>query len=173
MELETPYFWTSTINSWNHLLKDDSYKQIIIQSLQWLCNKNLVAIYGFTIMDNHVHFIWEQLKMNGKEYPKNSFEKFTAHKFQEHLRITGSAKLSRFEHRTVDRNYLFWQRDPLAIEILGRTMLIQKLNYIHNNPLQDHWKLVTDPILYKYSSANYYETGFDEFNILTHYMERF
>jgi hypothetical protein len=30
-------------------------------------------------MDNHIHVLWEQLKMNGKETPKESFEKFTGH----------------------------------------------------------------------------------------------
>lgn len=173
MELGIPYFWTSTLNNWNHLLKDDAYKKIIIKSLQWLCNKNLLAIYGFVIMPNHVHFIWEQLQLNGKEYPKNSFQKFTAHKFQQQLRATNDAGLNYFEHRSIDRDYQFWQRDPLAIEILGRNMAIQKLNYIHYNPLQEHWKLVNDPVNYKYSSARYYETGLDEFGILTHYMDRF
>jgi hypothetical protein len=30
------YFWTATINGWRHLLKNDEYKDIIIDSLQHL-----------------------------------------------------------------------------------------------------------------------------------------
>ncbi len=37
-------------------------------------------------MDNHIHFLWEQLKMNGKETPKESFEKYTGHTFLKELR---------------------------------------------------------------------------------------
>jgi putative transposase len=37
-------------------------------------------------MDNHMHVLWEQLKMNGKETPKESFEKFTGHMFVKKLK---------------------------------------------------------------------------------------
>ena len=51
---------------------------IVVDSLQWLVQKGLVKIYGYVIMPNHIHLMWEQLQMNGKKFPKNSFEKFTA-----------------------------------------------------------------------------------------------
>ena len=46
-------------------------------SLQWLVQNGLVRIYGDVIMPNHIHLLWEQLKMNSKELPKSSFEKYT------------------------------------------------------------------------------------------------
>jgi REP element-mobilizing transposase RayT len=52
-------------------------KMIIIESFQWLVQHELVNIYGYVVMDNHIHVLWEQLKMNGKESPKESFEKYT------------------------------------------------------------------------------------------------
>ncbi len=81
-ELNAVYFWTITIKDWIPLLKNDSYKEIIISSLTWLCNKKLIEIYGYVIMPNYIHLLWQQLAMNGKEFPKNSFEKYTAHLFQ-------------------------------------------------------------------------------------------
>ena len=72
-ELNAVYFWMITIKEWIHLLKTDDYKAIIIESLKWFCEKELVRIYGFVILPNHIHLLWEQLKMNGKEFPKNSF----------------------------------------------------------------------------------------------------
>jgi hypothetical protein len=77
-ELNEIYFWTITINKWNHLLQNDDNKLIVFSSLQWLVQNKLVDIYGYVIMPNHIHLLWQQLKMNGKEFPKNSFEKFTA-----------------------------------------------------------------------------------------------
>ena len=50
---------------------------IVINSLQWLVQNKLVKIYGYVIMPNHIHLMWEQLNMNGAAFPKNSFEKFT------------------------------------------------------------------------------------------------
>ena len=55
-------------------------------SFQWLMQHELVYIYGYVIMPNHIHVLWEQLKMNGKEIPKESFEKFTGHMFLKHLK---------------------------------------------------------------------------------------
>ena len=170
-ELNHPYFWTITIKNWIHILQTDDYKNIIIESLQWLCEKELIHIYGYVIMPNHLHLLWSQLKMNGKEFPKNSFEKFTSHQFKLKLQKENPGELKQFVVDASDRNYNFWQRDPLAIKILNREMALQKLNYMHYNPLQEHWKLCNSPEEYRYSSASFYEKGEDEFKILTHYMD--
>jgi putative transposase len=168
--LNEVYFWTITINNWQKLLLNDTYKYIIINSLQWLCQKGLVKIYGYVIMPNHVHLLWEQVKMNGTELPKTSFEKFTAHQF---LQKTDAGELAKFKVAASDRQHNFWQRDPLAVLITSRAMASQKLEYIHNNPLQPHWSLCSVPEAYRFSSAGFYMNQQDEFNILTHYADVF
>ena len=65
-ELNEVYFWTLTINQWIHLLGTDEYKMLIMESLKWLHAKELVRIYGYVIMPNHIHLLWEQLNLNGK-----------------------------------------------------------------------------------------------------------
>ena len=165
------YFWTSVIKDWKHLLDNDGMKMIIIQSFQWLVQHELVYIYGYVIMNNHIHVLWEQLKMNGKETPKESFEKYTGHMFLKELRKEGKS-LNDYATKQKDRNYLFWQRDPLAIIIRDRAMAGEKLDYMHYNPLQPHWQLSNEPAGYKFSSAKFYENGEDEFKILTHYMDK-
>ena len=70
-----------------------------------------------------------------------------------------------------DRKYQFWKRDPLAISITSKKALLQKLDYIHNNPVQEKWKLADLPENYRWSSAAFYLTGKDEFGFLTHYDE--
>jgi len=77
--------------------------------------------------------------------------------------------LKLFQVNSADRKYQFWQRNTLDIEIFSDNMFEQKLNYIHSNPLQQHWQLVDDPVNYRYSSATYYEKNIDEFRILTDY----
>ena len=169
--LNEVYFWTSVIKDWKPLLKEEELKMIIIESFQWLVQHELVHIYGYVVMPNHLHVLWEQLKMNGKETPKESFEKFTGHVFLKHLKKAGD-KLSDYKTEQKNRNYIFWQRDPLAILITNRMMAGEKLDYMHYNPLQLHWQLCQDPIMYRFSSATFYETGEDEFKILTHYMDK-
>jgi putative transposase len=167
------YFWTSTIRNWIPLLTPDSYKQLVIDSLAWLSKKELIAVYGFVIMPNHVHLLWQQLRLNGKELPKNSFEKFTAHQFKILLQHDNPALLSNFKTETYDRSFNFWQRDPLAIRVFNKAMCIQKLNYIHNNPLQEQWRLSTEPEQYHFSSAAFYEKGDLSFPFLKHYTTYF
>jgi hypothetical protein len=50
-------------------------------------------------------------------------------------------------------------------------IFIQRLNYIHNNPLQEKWRLCKSPEEYRWSSAKFYLTGEDEFNILKNYRD--
>jgi putative transposase len=172
-ELNEAYFWTITINQWRPLLKSDENKMAIIKSLQWLCGNQLIQLYGYVIMPNHIHLLWNQLKMNGKEFPKNSFEKFTAKFFVKKMQQQNDMELQKYFVTAVDRQYNIWQRDPLAIRVFSREMAEQKLEYIHYNPLQEHWALCASPEDYRFSSAAFYANGIDEFNIITHYMDVF
>ena len=61
-----------------------------------------------------------------------------------------------------NKEYEFWQRDSLPFELLNRETTNQKLDYIHNNPNVEHWKLCKEPADYYYSSAKFYETGVDD-----------
>lgn len=56
---EYPQFFTATNLSWNKLLELDKYKDMIIESMQFLVDDNRVIIYGFVIMPNHIHLIWQ------------------------------------------------------------------------------------------------------------------
>jgi putative transposase len=71
-------------------------------------------IYGYVIMPNHIHVLWEQLKMNGKETPKERFEKYAGHMFLKRLKVNNE-NLNNYTTEQKDRNFLFWQRDPLAV----------------------------------------------------------
>ena len=52
-------------------------------------------------------------------------------------------------------------------------MAIQKLKYIHFNPVNGKWTLAKDDLDYYYSSVRFYETGMDEFGFLSNIFEVF
>ena len=52
-------FLTGTIFNWVHLLKEDIYKQIVVDSFQWLVEEKKCIINAFVIMPNHFHLIWK------------------------------------------------------------------------------------------------------------------
>src|SRR3982750_1041201 len=146
------YFWTATINKWQRLLERDEYKDVITDSLQHLTGNGKIDVFAFVIMPNHLHFIWRVNEPNGKESPQGSLLKFTAHMFQKMLRAEGNGKLNSYRVDAENKKYEFWQRDSLAVPLFSRNVIIQKLDYIHSNPLAEHWSLAKDPNDYKYSS---------------------
>ena len=162
------YFWTATINSWKHLLAADEMKMEVIQSLQWLKAKELVSIYAYVIMPNHLHLIWETNKPNGKEQPHSSLLKFTAHQFKKILATTHPAWLEEFKVEAVNKQYEFWQRDSMAFPLFSRAVINQKIDYIHHNPVSGKWQLAPFADAYRFSSSAFYQSGVDEFGLLTH-----
>jgi hypothetical protein len=124
-------------------------------------------------MHNHIHLIWRITGLNGKETPQASFLKYTAHEFKKLLLQEGSDKLICYKVTANNKGYEFWQRDSLAIPLYTAEVAFQKLDYLHYNPVANHWKLVKDPCDYKYSSAGYYECDCKSFAFLKDLREEF
>jgi putative transposase len=173
MVLDEVYYWTSTVKDWKHLLKPEKYKELIIDIWRDQVYKKQVIVYGFVIMPNHLHVLWELVSMNGKEMPHASFNKATAHEIVKDLKIHHPKVLPLFKVEDKERSYRIWQRDPLAVLMDSKEKFEQKLDYVHENPLQERWNLAKRPEEYKWSSASFYETGDDPFGFLTHYAEHF
>ena len=57
------------------------------------------------------------------------------------------------------QKYKVWEDGYFAENIFSPEFLTQKLDYIHNNPLQDHWRLAETPEDYPWSSARFYVRG--------------
>lgn len=165
------YFWTATIHKWKHLMKEDIYKQVVVDSLHWLVQNKLAEVYSFVIMPNHIHLVWQVLKKNGRESPQGSFLKYTAHTFRKMLYTQNKSHLIEFKVDAANKKHEFWQRDSLAIPLFSKEMIYQKIDYIHNDPVASHWKLSNSAKDYKFSSALFYEDGIDNFGILKHINE--
>ena len=173
MEIGFVYFFTATINSWIRLLESDLFKQIIIDSLTYLSMQNKISVYGFVIMPNHIHLIWKTEELNGKETAQGSLLKYTAYMFKKILKQTNPLLLQRFAVEAENKSCEFWQRDSLAFRLIKKDTALQKLNYIHNNPLAKHWNLSATPESYYYSSASYYENNDKRFGFLKNLSNEF
>ena len=157
MEIGEIFLFTATINGWRHLLQNDQYKKIILDSLNWLSGNGKLDVFTFVIMPNHIHLIWRANALNGKETVQGSFLKYTAHEFRKLLLKEDRQELQKYAVPATNKQYEFWQRDSLAVHLYTQDVAYQKLEYIHLNPLAEHWNLVTDPCDYYYSTASFYE----------------
>lgn len=168
-------FFTATILYWNYLLSHNSYKDIIVHALQHRVKLKQVRLYGFVIMPNHIHLLWlinPEIKVSDFQ---RDFLKYTARQIILKLKSEGSQQtIEKHTVQSKDRTIQIWERNSLSIDVYSRSVFNQKLDYIHNNPLQLKWQLVeNDPTKYRYSSALFYETGTDEFDMLIHFMDDF
>ena len=192
MEIELPdtwpQFYTATIAEWRPLLELDKYKDIIIESFWFLVQTKRVILYGFVIMKNHVHVIWQATKqireisiadkkiiskagLESVKHPlqkvQDSFLKFTAQQIKFDLIKNHPNILALYKVNGYDRNYNFWKRRSLGIELFTPAVFKQKLDYIHRNPVKAG--LCSSPEEYYYSSAGFYTSCIDRFNMLTRY----
>ena len=165
-----PQFFTATILEWKYLLANDTMKEIIISSLRFLVNDGRIVIYSFVLMPNHIQFIWQIQDNFERAKVQQSFLKYTAQQMKFQLQKANPKALEEYKVKASDRQYQFWERNPLSVDLWSRNVFLQKLQYIHFNPTQPNWKLCRFPEEYKYSSARFYEKGIDEFGFLQHYL---
>ena len=166
---EYPQFFTATNLEWKRLLKPDKYKDIIIGSMRFLVKYKRVKIFSFVIMENHIHLIWQILPDNDPEAVQRDFLKYTAQRIKKDLQKNHPAVLAYFKVDAKDREYQFWERNALSVELRNHTVFIQKMEYIHWNPVKAG--ICKLPEGYKYSSALFYETGIDNWGFLSHYKD--
>ena len=156
------YFVTFTIVEWIKVLSDDSYKYLIIDTIKYYqVNKGLV-VYGYCIMPNHVHMIIQSVgKFNLSEILRD-LKKFTSRAIVNKLEqdkpegymevlkqfIEAGKQLKRIT------TYKVWQDGNMAKLLYSNKFLMQKLSYIHNNPVE--YGLCSSPCEYKFSSASNY-----------------
>ena len=163
---EYPHFFTATNLEWKDLLSNNKYKDIVIESLRFLAKNKRVIVYGFVIMNNHIHIIWQMQAGKKRTDVQRDFLKYTAQQIKKDMMINHPDVLKSFRVNAKDRKYQFWERNPLSVEIWSEKVLLQKLKYIHENPVRAGiCQLACD---YKYSSALFYKFGKDNWGFLTH-----
>lgn len=171
MLTEHPQFFTATILNWKHLLKPDKYKDIIMGSLKFLVQQKRIYLYGFVVMPNHLHLIWQMRENIKQSDVQRDFLKYTAQQIKFDLAQNHPAVLEKFRVAVKDRSYQIWEYRPLSVPLWSKAVFEQKLDYIHNNPVQEKWNLADLPENYFYSSARYYLLNKDEWSFITHYAE--
>ena len=162
-------FFTAVCKDWLPLLQQDACKQTIINALKYRVQTKQVKVCAFAIMPNHFHIIWRI----AAEFQQNDFQrdflKITAKQIIDIISRTDKQLLEKIKVDLKDRKMQVWKRNSMSIDLYNHSFFLQKLEYIHNNPCQPKWNLVIHPRDYVFSSAKFYETGEDSFELLTHY----
>ena len=149
------YFTTSTVIDWVDIFTRPSYRHIIVDSLSYCQSHKGLIIYAWVLMSNHLHMI-----VDTNDDVLRDFKKFTNKKIlkvleQDEHESRREWLLDRFWFAGANdkriKNYRFWQEGNHVEEIYTMEFLMQKLNYIHQNPVRA--EIVARPEDYLYSSA--------------------
>ena len=157
------YFITFTCFNWNPLIKITNGYDLIYKWFDILMKKSH-SLCGFVIMPNHLHML---LHYSGGHQNLNTIigngKRFIGYDIINRLKDNKENKLlMKLESavKVVDRNkgkkHELWQNSFDAKECRTEDFVLQKLNYIHNNPCSGKWKLADHPYHYEHSSAMFY-----------------
>lgn len=131
--------------------------QIILDALAWRQQHQEVRVYGYVILENHLHCILQAPDLGRQVH---NFKAFTAKEIIRYLRANHAHKLLELlavfkkTHKT-DSQHQFWQEGSHPQLLQDEVMLRQKLDYIHLNPVQRGY--VEDATHWRYSSARNYQ----------------
>jgi putative transposase len=159
------HFITITIIDWVDLFTRPEYKHIIIESLEYCQRNKNLKIYAFVIMTSHIHLIVSSDGPFHLPATIRDFKKFTSKKLISAIMELPESRriwlLRKFAYAAgrIKRgvNYKVWQDGFHPIELDSNRLIDEKLDYIHNNPVDE--EIVQNPDQYMYSSAINYSGG--------------
>ena len=167
------FFVTITVVDWVDIFTRPKYNHIITESLQY-CQKNkMLDIYAWVLMSNHIHIVaglkremdYDSYRLEFSNVIRD-FKKFTSKIIIAEIQNSIDESrdewmMNRFWYAGNNdkkiKNYRFWQEGYYPEEIYTKEFLIQKIHYIHQNPVRR--EIVASPEHYLYSSAMDYAGG--------------
>jgi len=155
-EPDQPHFLTATVLEWLPVFTRQETVDILFDSWKYLQEKQGLRLYGFVVLENHLHAV---AQANNLPTTWTKFKSYTARRIIDYLR---QHRLEMFlkhmrsgpKARRNDRTYQFWQEGSHPQMIDSGEMLVQKLAYIHQNPVKRGY--VDKPEYWRWSSAGGY-----------------
>ncbi|MES9880252.1 MAG: transposase [Sedimenticola sp.] len=155
-EADKPHFLTCTVQEWLPLFTRPDSVEIILDSWRHLQQHEGFKLYGYVILENHLHFVAQAPRL---DKCVSSFKSFTARQLLNYLeanhvnRLLERLRFACKAHKH-DRQYQLWQEGSHAELVFSEKMMREKLEYIHNNPVKRGY--VEMPEHWRYSSAKNY-----------------
>ena len=157
------YFISFATVGWIDVFTKKEYKDIVVESLSYCQKAKGLTVYAWCIMTNHIHLIISARKGYDLAGIIRDMKKYTSKQLIK--AITEHPKESRKEwmlsifnkagtSNSNNKHYQFWRQDNRPIEIYSNAVIDQKLDYLHNNPVEAG--IVENAEDYVYSSAGDY-----------------
>ena len=146
------HFVTFSCYKRRRLLDHDHAKQIVINELRVQLEKQNGSCMGFVIMPNHVHAILSFNDINQICKCLQGWKRRSSYRIKQLFKnslVSYGARISLHDP--------IWQAGYYDYNLYSDHKTLEKLRYIHNNPVKAG--LVKNPCDWLYSSARFYEQG--------------
>ena len=160
---EGVYFVSFAVVEWIDVFTRNEYKDIVIDNLQFNQKEKGMEIYAWCLMTNHVHLVFKSIKGIKPAILLGNFKRYTSKAIISTIKENSRESrrewlLEQFEKAGLKSSnvskYQFWRHDNKPIELWSNKVIDEKINYIHNNPVEEG--IVYKPEEYIYSSARDY-----------------
>lgn len=156
------HFLTFSTVNWIDVFSGKKYRDIVIESLQYCQSEKGLELYGFVIMSNHIHMLAKAKEGCKLSAIIRDMKKHTSKQILNMIKESNESRkewllsvmLEAGKKNSKKQNYQLWRNDNHPIELFKPETTRQKLNYIHNNPVEAG--IVEKPEEYVYSSAKNY-----------------
>ncbi len=173
------YFCSFTCLHWLPLIEISNLYDNIYQWFNLLV-KAEHQVAGFIIMPNHVHLL---LHVNASETTVNKIlgngKRFMAYEIVKRLKALDRMDLLKIlseststEERLRKKKHRIFEPSSDIKLCYTQKFVLQKLEYMHANPISDKWNLAPSSVDYFHSSAAFYELNNEHpFVKISHYKE--
>jgi REP element-mobilizing transposase RayT len=146
------YYLTSVTNKRLPVFQTDKLKEITVRALDEACKSHKIQIFAYVIMPDHYHIITDSNRMISEVL--RYFNGVTARRIIDYLKENDyESSLEKLRQETKKRQYKYslWEHHPNAFSVNNEKTFMQKVHYIHQNPVRAG--LVENAEDYLYSSV--------------------
>lgn len=172
------YFISFATWGWIDVFTRRDYKNILVENIRYCQNEKGLELFAWCIMTNHVHLIARAMKDALMQDIVRDFKKHTSKVMIK--TIMGNDQESRKEwmlelfaragkNNGNNKDYQFWRQNNHPVELWSEHVILQKLLYIHNNPVVEGYVDRAEEYLYS-SARDYYfdkNCGLPDINFIT------
>ncbi|HEY8934895.1 MAG TPA: hypothetical protein VIM65_06720 [Cyclobacteriaceae bacterium] len=172
------YFCTVTCYKWLPLFEQAKAYRSVYRWFDHLKDDGCLLL-GYVIMPNHFHALLYPTH-SGTSLSKivGDGKRFMAYDIVNTLKKSGHTSLLQdlvdgveAKEKLKGKKHQVFRLSFDARKCFNESMIEQKLQYIHHNPVQGKWNLVEDFTQYEHSSAGFYELNEHKGIPITHYKD--
>ncbi|MEP7149735.1 MAG: transposase [Acidobacteriota bacterium] len=152
ISIDTPvYFFTSVAHKRLPIFQTDKLKQIACNAFDEARRSAGFLIFAYVIMPDHCHILTDSSRDPSETL--RFLNGISAKRILDHLKANAISSLEKLKMFEKKRGYKYsvWEHHSDTFRVTSESTFMQKVNYIHQNPVKAG--LVEHPDEYRYSSS--------------------